>query len=380
MERAVGPEYDGVFLGLGVAEIADAPERAGQLLAIDAVGFGDAHGAAQIFVGDGIHHGDKSGRRAVGLRAQAAGAQRLVSDAPRVACVDANLHVVADRRGLPLPGQGATGHERRREKADQSRRERVVTLGGRRGVTGRGVSREAHIREGHGAVQQRLVCLEAPAQKIGNPCEDQRSHRRRSHHRPGNFEVQAVRADQQQAYEQRVHGVVPDERREDAPAQQDHSGHDADDAHLDPADVAGLLRVGAMQKAPGKGREDHGDPAGARQLFQKGNGEQPEQKLLAGRSEQADGHAGDPRKGGVHRVGVVQVLRRPDAEAAPVHVEGHDEANVRRGHAQADEGGIEKLPGAQAAQGQGLRQAQAARLRDAVERLGGGENQGHGER
>ena len=54
---------------------------------------------------------------------------------------------------------------------------------------------------------------------------------------------------------------MPDERRNDAPAQHHDAGNDADDADLDPADVAGLLRIRAVQKTPGKRRQDDGKNA-----------------------------------------------------------------------------------------------------------------------
>ena len=50
MQRAVRFQDDHVFFVLGIAEIADRPESRRNLVAINAVGGGDADGAAQIFI------------------------------------------------------------------------------------------------------------------------------------------------------------------------------------------------------------------------------------------------------------------------------------------------------------------------------------------
>ena len=50
MERAVRLQDDHVFFILRIAEIADRPEGGGNLIAINAVGGGDADRAAQIFI------------------------------------------------------------------------------------------------------------------------------------------------------------------------------------------------------------------------------------------------------------------------------------------------------------------------------------------
>ena len=57
---------------------------------------------------------------------------------------------------------------------------------------------------------------------------------------------------------------MPDERREDAPAQHHHSRHNADDANLNPANIARLLRIGAVEETPGKRRQDDGQDSGLR--------------------------------------------------------------------------------------------------------------------
>ena len=71
-----------------------------------------------------------------------------------------------------------------------------------------------------------------------------------SHNRSGEAQIRAVRTQQGRADKECVHRVVPDQRCPDAPAQQDDSRDDADQADFDAANVGGLLRIVAVQKSP----------------------------------------------------------------------------------------------------------------------------------
>src|SRR5882672_11443251 len=123
---------------------------------------------------------------------------------------------------------------------------------------------------------------------------------------------------------------MPDERREDAPAQHHNSRNNADDADLDPADIARLLRIGAVEKTPGKRRQDNGKDSRLRHALYERDGKKAKQKFLAGRGHQADGHTRDPRESNVDRDGVVQILRRQNSITAAHHKKREDEADMSR--------------------------------------------------
>src|SRR5207245_1206661 len=90
----------------------------------------------------------------------------------------------------------------------------------------------------------------------------------------------------------RIHGVMPDERRDDAPAEHHHSRYDSDNPNFDSADVRWFLRVIAVQKAPEKCRHDHGDPPRTREPQEKRNGEQTDDKDTVQRGEPPAAAAG----------------------------------------------------------------------------------------
>ena len=50
---------------------------------------------------------------------------------------------------------------------------------------------------------------------------------------------------------------MPDERRQDAPAQHDDAERDAADADFDAADVERLLRIAGVAEAPDEAGEHH---------------------------------------------------------------------------------------------------------------------------
>ena len=131
---------------------------------------------------------------------------------------------------------------------------------------------------------------------------------------------------------------MPDQCGDNAPAQQDETRHDADDPYFYPPNVAGLLGIGAVQKAPGECRENHGQPARTGDTLEERNCEQAKEEFLVRGSEEPDRNAGYPRKRSAHRVLVVQLLRSPDAHPTADQVEGDYEADMRRGQTESYHG------------------------------------------
>src|SRR6202047_3316888 len=101
-----------------------------------------------------------------------------------------------------------------------------------------------------------------------------------------------------------------------------------------------------MQKTPGESWQNDGQDSPIHDAHQKANREHTEQKFLAGRRVDADGKRGNPGKRGAEGIRILQVLRRPNAEAAPHNVKCHDVSNVNGGQTQADNPSTEKLAGA----------------------------------
>src|SRR5437870_13268733 len=89
---------------------------------------------------------------------------------------------------------------------------------------------------------------------------------------------------------------MPDERRDDAPAQHHAARNNADDADLDPPNVTRLLRVRAVQKTPGKRRQDNSKNARLGHARDKRYRKQARQKLFARRRQEPDGYTRDPRE------------------------------------------------------------------------------------
>ena len=121
---------------------------------------------------------------------------------------------------------------------------------------------------------------------------------------------------------------MPDERRDDAPAQHNNTRNDADDPHFDAADVARLLWISAVEKTPGKRRQDHRENARSRHVLEERNGKEPKQEFFTRGGHEPDGYSGNPRERSVDRIRVVQILRRPNTEPAAYHVKRDDEANM----------------------------------------------------
>ena len=194
------------------------------------------------------------------------------------------------------------------------------------------------FRRGRRAIEKVFSSFEPAASQVGNTGQGQRGKRGGSHHHARYLEIKTVRTDQQHANQRGVHGVVPNEGCQDAPAQHHHPGNNADDAHLNPTNVTRLLRIGAVQKTPGKRRQDDRQDSGLGHPLHKGDGKKAEEKFLAGGGHETDGHARDPGKRRVHRIGVVQILGCPNSKAAAHQVEGDNEADVTRCQGQPDNG------------------------------------------
>src|SRR5438094_27724 len=88
---------------------------------------------------------------------------------------------------------------------------------------------------------------------------------------------------------------MPDERRDDAPAQHHDARNNADDADLDPPNVTRLLRVRAVQKTPGKRRQDNSKNARLGHALNKRYRKQAKQKFFARRRHEPDGYTRDPQ-------------------------------------------------------------------------------------
>src|SRR5260370_9282908 len=121
---------------------------------------------------------------------------------------------------------------------------------------------------------------------------------------------------------------MAEKRRDDAPAEHPDASDDADNADLDPANVTGLLRIGAVEKTPGKRRQEDGQDPGLGHAFDKRYRKQAKQELFAGGGHEPDGYSGDPRERGVDRIGVVQTLRRPNSITPAHQIEGNEEPDV----------------------------------------------------
>src|SRR6266478_4372122 len=84
---------------------------------------------------------------------------------------------------------------------------------------------------------------------------------------------------------------MPDERRDDAPAQHYNTRDDADDPHFDAANVARLLWISAVEKTPGKRRQDHRENARPRHVLEERNGKEPKQEFFTRGGHEPDGYS-----------------------------------------------------------------------------------------
>ena len=225
---------------------------------------------------------------------------------------------------------------------------------------------KVQVRERRRAVLQAFIGFESAAHEAADSGKQQRRKRGGGYDRARHFEVQAVGTQEKQAHERGVHGVVPDERCQDAPAHHHDSRDDANQPDLDAADISRLLRIIAVQKAPEKGRKNHGEPAGLCKFREKRNGKKAEGEFFVRRSQQADRRAREPREERVHGLFVVHFLRGPRSQPVRQDIECHDIADVHGGERQAHNRRRKKLLGAQSAQSKDFGKAQALRPRRAV--------------
>src|SRR6266478_4372120 len=107
---------------------------------------------------------------------------------------------------------------------------------------------------------------------------------------------------------------MPDERRDDAPAQHYNTRNDADDPHFDAADVARLLWISAVEKTPGKRRQDHRENARPRHALEERNRKEPKQEFFTRGGHEPDGYSGNPRERSVDRIRVAIGLMASTSE------------------------------------------------------------------
>src|SRR3974390_2135354 len=104
---------------------------------------------------------------------------------------------------------------------------------------------------------------------------------------------------------------MPDQGCDNSPAEHYESRDNADQSHFDATNVAGLLRIIAVQETPHERRQDDGYDTGTRHLLEERNRKQAEEKFFGGCCHHADRDTSDPRERSVHHIRVVQVLWRP---------------------------------------------------------------------
>ena len=354
-KRAIRFEFGGVLLGLAVAEIARLPDRARNLPVVNLVYPGDAHPLAKKFVGHRVDDVRKHHRALVRARIHAACAQNLIRLGARALGVHRQFQIIADGFRLQTPGDERSGDQAGREQRDHFGAKRVVAArrpggGGRR--LGKG---KVQVRRRSRAIAQGFVRFEPAAHQARNAGKQERRKRGCRHHRAGHFEIKAVRTEEKQTHKRCVHRVVPDQRREDSPAQHHDSRDDANQPDLDTPGIGGFLRIIAVQKAPKKRRNHHGEPAGLCEFAEKRNGEEAEGEFFVGRGKQTDRRTRNPGKQGVHGLLVTDFLRGPCAQAIGHHIKSHHVADVHGSKRQTHHRRREKLFGTQPAEREGFR-------------------------
>ena len=141
---------------------------------------------------------------------------------------------------------------------------------------------------------------------------------------------------------------MPYERGKDPKAKKNIADDNTGDAHLNAANVKGLLRVVGMSKSPYKTRDDDRNPAELEVFVQEGNRKRPGYKLLGDRRHKANQQHHDPRDIRVDHLAVGNVRRAPSADQLfGRDVKEHLVGQEGRGHGQAENGAEEKALGAQ---------------------------------
>ena len=226
------------------------------------------------------------------------------------------------------------------------------------------------------AIQKAGLRLEAAVPPVGDQRDHHGQHDDAGAGRAGELEVQALRAHQQHGAVHGVHRVVPDERRQNAPAQHDEAQGHAADADFHAADVERLLRISGVSEAPDEAREHHGRHGVTHQLAQERNGEHAEEKLFRDRRQEAAEQHEQPGESRIEQVAVRDIGGRPCAELVGHDVERRLIGDEDAGERDAENGAEEEALGAQAAQAEEIAQRDFVAEGFAVERLGaGGENE-----
>ncbi len=271
--------------------------------------------------------------------------------------VNGEFQVIADGLRLQAPCQHASGKQADGKEGDHARRQRVIAACFDLRSCSRRFAGEIDFRRAFRAIEKVFIGFEPAARQVGDARKDQRCQGGCGHDHAGNFKVETIGTNQKQPDQRCIHSVMPDERRDDAPAQHHNSRNNSDDSYFDSANVGRFLRVIAVQKTPKKSGHDYRHPARARQSHEKRDGEQPEGELLVHGSKQPDGDAGNPGDRRIHAVRIVQLLGRPRPQTGCDHVEGDDKTNVCGGQAQTHSGRREKLLRTQPAQREDFPQA-----------------------
>ena len=219
------------------------------------------------------------------------------------------------------------------------------------------------------AIQQRLLVGESAPRQVQHSGNSNRNQRSKSDDRAGYPAVQIVRAHQRKPGQKRVHRVVPRQRRQNSPAQHHQPGDDSDQPHFNPANVGRLLRIVRVQETPRECRQHHRQHFGLGRSQQEVHGKQPEKKFLARSRIDSNRQRKHPRQRRAHRVGILQVLRRPHAKPPAYDVKQNHVADMRGRQANADHRGHEKFLAAQSRQRERAADAQPFRLVHPVERL-----------
>ena len=140
---------------------------------------------------------------------------------------------------------------------------------------------------------------------------------------------------------------MPYERGKDPKAKKNIAHDNTGDAHLNAANVKGLLRVVSMSKSPYKARDDDRNPAELEVFVQEGNRKRPGYKLLGDRGHKADQQHHDPRDIRVDHFAVGNVRRTPSAELFGCDVKEYLVGQEGGGHCQAENSAEEKALRAQ---------------------------------
>ena len=205
---------------------------------------------------------------AEGGRVQAVGAQEIVGPRRgpglRAACISATSpkrSAGTMTAATPSTHKRNGGEPRARGEGLPISRRRARRA--RRPAAGSGVGAAGVVR-----VEQAFLGFESATPPVRDERNDDRQQNDAGAGRAGEAEVEALGAQQQHGAVHRVHGVVPDQGRQDAPSQHDDAEGDAADADLDAANIERLLRIAGVAEAPDEAGEDQREHGGSDQFAQ----------------------------------------------------------------------------------------------------------------